>query len=130
MEYSIHDGIGYRQLMILQCIWESEGPLTAGDIVDMLEQKCGQRLSRANVTTLCNGLLKRKFIKLGKKKSHAFTYEPVITEEEYRERELTRFKKTTFGGSSSDLVVALMKTDKMKAEDVDTIQKILKEYEK
>lgn len=130
MEFSIHDGIGYRQLMILQCIWEAGEPITAGDIVDMVERKCGQRLSRANVTTLCNGLLKRNYVRLGTKLGHAFTYEPVITEQEYKDKEIQRFKKTTFGGSSSDLVVALMRTEDVKEEDVDAIRKILKEYEK
>ena len=130
MEYSIHDGIGYRQLMILQCIWEAKEPITAGDIVDMVEQKCGQRLSRANVTTLCNGLIKRNYVRMDAKKSHAFTYVAAITEEEYKQREIRRFKKTTFGGSASDLVVALVQSGEMKQEDVERIREILREYEK
>lgn len=130
MDESIHDVIGFRQLMILQCLWESEEPLSAKEIIAMIEEREGETVTHSTITALCYPLIERQFVRYGKKRGHAFTYEAVITEEEYQQRELNRIKKLTFGGSAPDLVVALMKTDGITEEDYVEIMKIFKAHEK
>ena len=130
MESSIRDGVGYRQQMIMQCIWEADTSLTVAEIIDMLEEKCGQRFATSTITTLCIGLQKKNLLQLGKKRGHAYTYEALIGEEEFRQEEIQRMKKITFGGSMSDMVVSLLPTEKMEQEEIDYLHRILEKYEK
>ena len=64
-EMNLREGIGIRQQMIMQCIWQSENPPTVLEIIDMLEERCGQRLATSTITTLCQGLSKRGYIHQG-----------------------------------------------------------------
>ena len=130
MDESIHDVIGYRQLMILQCLWERNEPLTVKEIIAMIEEREGETVTNATITSLCRPLIDRGFVKSGKKRSRAFTYDAVITEEEYQQREINRMKKLTFGGSASDLVAALVNSDGISEEEYNMIAEIFKAYEK
>jgi len=124
--------IGHRQIMIMQCIWESdpEMPPTVAEIAEGVEKKCGKNLSNANITNLCAKLIKKGYLELDQKRGHSFTYKALLSEEEFKQQEIKRMRKTVFGGSFSSLVTTWAKTDDITEEDIEVIKGILKDYEK
>ena len=53
------DEVGYRQQMIMQCIWEAGGAATVPDIDIRLEKKCGTKLSRSALNTMIQTLIQK-----------------------------------------------------------------------
>ncbi len=124
--------IGQRQIMIMQCIWESdaENPPTAADLVAEVKEKSGKDLTNANITNLCAKLIEKGYLEMGPKKGRSFTYKALLTEEEFMQQEVKRMRKTIFGGSFSRLITTWAGTNDVTAEDIEVIKGILKEHEK
>ncbi len=120
--------IGYRQQMIMQCIWEAGEAQTVNEIIDRLEDKCGQRFAASTINTLILGLLKKGYLRQGEKRGHAYLYEAAISEERFRQEEIRRFRRISFGGSASGMVTALLKDEELNEEDISEIRRILEKY--
>lgn len=101
--------IGYRQQMIMQCFWDAGDAITIQEIIDRLELKCGQRFSKPSINTLVLMLVDRGFLIQAGKIHQAFTFRALISEEEFRLREMRRFKAFTFGNSSCALLDTIIK---------------------
>ena len=127
---NLREGIGIRQQMIMQCIWQSENPPTVLEIIDMLEERCGQRLATSTITTLCQGLTKRGYVRQGAKRGHAYTYEALIEEEEFFQGEIRRMRKVMFRGSVLEMVGAMLREEGIGEEDMREIRRILLKYGK
>ncbi len=127
---NLREGIGIRQQMIMQCIWQSENPPTVLEIIDMLEERCGQRLATSTITTLCQGLSKRGYIHQGPKRGHAYTYEALIEKEDFFQGEIRRMRKVMFQGSVLEMVGAMLREEGIGEEDMRVIQGILLKYGK
>lgn len=118
--------IGHRQQLIMQCIWEAGGVATVPEIIERLERKCGKLLSRQAMNTFMMILMEKGFLEQGKKIGKAFTYHALISEEEYRKREVERFARLTFGGSPSALFATMLQTPVSK-EEMEKIRELLDE---
>ena len=124
--------IGQRQIMIMQCIWESDPEIfpTVAEIADGIERKCGKSLSSATITNLCAKLIQKGYLEMGPKRGHSFTYKALLTEDEFQQQEIKRMSRTVFGGSFSRLVTTWARTDDISKEDIEIIKGILKDHEK
>ena len=132
MEEVMLKSIGQRQIMIMQCVWESDPvtPPTVAEIADGIERKCGKSLSSATITNLCAKLIQKGYLEMGPKRSHSFTYKALMTEDEFQQQEIKRMSRTVFGGSFSRLVTTWARTDDISKEDIEIIKGILKDHEK
>lgn len=119
--------IGERQQMIMQCVWDAGDRVTIQDIIDRMEVKCGIRFSKSSINTLVLMLVKRGFLTQDQKIHQAYTFRPLISEDEFRLREIKRFGKFTFGGSPSILLETLMKTD-VSEEEYQKMKEIFDSY--
>ena len=108
--------IGYRQLCIMQCIWEKGDHITIAELADRLEEKCGQRFSTASINSLVLKLVDKGFLEQSGKIHQAFTFRAVIMEEEYQQQEIRRMEERTFRGRPSVLLTALLKESISKEE--------------
>ena len=132
MEEVMLKSIGQRQIMIMQCVWESDPETfpTVAEIAEGIERKCGKSLSSATITNLCAKLIQKGYLEMGPKRGHSFTYKALLTEDEFQQQEIKRMKKTVFGGSFSRLVTTWARTDDISKEDIEIIKGILKDHEK
>lgn len=108
--------IGYRQLCIMQCIWEKGERITILELIDRLEEKCGQRFSAGSINSLVLKLVDKGFLEQSGKIHQAFTFQAAITEEEFQQQEIRRMEERTFRGKPSVLLTALLKQDISKEE--------------
>lgn len=116
--------IGHRQQLIMQCVWDAGGVATVPEIIERLENKCGKRLTRQAMNTFVLILVDKGFLGQGKKIGKAYTYHALISEEEYRVREVERFANLTFGGSPSALFATMLQTSVSK-EEMNKIRELL-----
>jgi predicted transcriptional regulator len=119
--------IGERQQMIMQCVWDAADRVTIQDIIDRMEVKCGVRFSKSSINTLVLMLVDRGFLVQDRKIHQAYTFRAVISEEEFRLREIKRFGKFTFGDSPSVMLETLMKTD-VSEDEYNKMKEILDNY--
>ncbi len=105
------DSLGYRQQYVMQCVWEAGEPVTIQMLIDMLENKCGQRFSTGFVNSMVVKLVDKGYLAPAGKIRQSFRFEATVTEEEFELQEIERTKNFTFRGKPSKLLSALLKTD-------------------
>ncbi len=120
------EDLGYRQQLIMQCVWEAEESVTVPEIIDRLEEKCGKRFSASAINTMVLSLIDKGFLQQGPKIHQAFTYSAVISKEEFQLREAKRFRKLTYDNSPSVMLAALLKTD-ISEEELEIMREMLRE---
>lgn len=118
------ESIGYRQQMIMQCMWDAGQPITVGEIIRRLHEMCGQQFAGPTINTQVQILMKRGLVLQGAKIHQSFTYSPTITREEFQVREMKRMSKQTFNGSASAVVAAMLQGG-ISEEELQEIRKML-----
>ncbi|MBQ8813555.1 MAG: BlaI/MecI/CopY family transcriptional regulator [Lachnospiraceae bacterium] len=103
------ESIGHRQQMIMQCMWDAGQPITVGEIIRRLDEMCGQKFAGPTINTQVQILVNRGLVEQGAKIHQSFTYSPLITREEFQEREIRRFCNLTYNGSPSAVVAAMLR---------------------
>lgn len=121
--------IGHRQQLVLKCVWSLGGKATVPQIVDLMEEKYGTRLTGQGMNTSVMLLVQKGLLKKGRKIHQAFIYEATISEEAFRIRELERIQKLTFDGSSKAMMASFLNT-KLAKEELEEIREMLEEKEK
>lgn len=110
---------------ILDVLWRGS-PKNAREIiaaVSTVESWSGQ-----TIKTLINRLVKKKYIGFHQEKNH-YLYFPLITEQDYQLVQSQSFIQRIFGGRISPLVTHFVKQQKLSADDVKDLKKILQELD-
>lgn len=120
--------ISDAEKLIMQIIWETEGPVTTYEILARLpEDKTSWK--KTTVLTFLSRLVEKGFIKstrIGK----ANQYEACISEQEYRKYETKEFVKDIHNGSVLGLISTLCKSGDLTKEDIESVIKTIMEEEK
>ena len=122
------DEIGTRQQMILQCIWDAGGETTVPDIINRLEARYQTHLTGQAVNTFMILLEQKGLVRKEGKVGRSYLYRTLISEKEFRKRELVRVRELTFGNSSSALVAAMLETD-ISDEEMEKIRRMIERYD-
>ncbi|MCI8824780.1 MAG: BlaI/MecI/CopY family transcriptional regulator [Lachnospiraceae bacterium] len=93
------------ELEIMMIIWSYRDTVTRSEVEEKLIKK-GRRLDETSILTYLSRLQKRGFLKVEKKGKKNF-YTPLITEEEYMQKESKRILKQMFHSSLKNFVCAL-----------------------
>lgn len=111
------------ELTTMKCIWDSDKPITAHEIIRQLKKNYGLVYKESTVYT---------FIKKLKDKGFASSYRngvtfyfPIREEEEYRSILLNRAREFWFKGSTTAMVGELLRLKRPTPEERDTLMKIL-----
>lgn len=107
---------------IMHIIWQLER-CTVSDILDIIERtdKERGRPPHSSISTIVRILEDKNFLS---HKAYGKTYEyfPIVSKEDYSKKTLTKFISDYFEGSASNLVSALVKDEKL---DADELKKLL-----
>lgn len=112
------------ELKIMQVLWDS-GPSTVSDV----QPKLKGELAYTTVQTMLNVLLRKKKVKrtqIGR----AFQYRPVVSRERAFGGALSDMVKRMFGGSSEALLMAMVDTRQITAEELERVAKKLAAMER
>ena len=119
------EAIGDRMLLIMQCLWEAGRDETVAEITEQLNKKCGMNLSRSGIYSMLRMLVEKGYLEeLPKKPREQFYFRTLISEEEYRMREIKRLNSSAFRGSASALFATFIKSG-ISQEELNEIKEIL-----
>ncbi len=107
---------------IMHIIWQL-GRCTVSDVLDVIEKTDTERgrPPHSSISTIVRILEEKKFLD---HKAYGKTYEyfPIVAKDDYSTKTLSKFITDYFEGSASNLVSALVKDEKL---DADELKKLL-----
>lgn len=109
---------------IMKVVWDNEPPITTNMIMEQLGNK--KEWKAQTVLTLMVRLVERGFLRT-EKKGKERTYYPLIKKEDYLKFETSNFIERFHGNSFSSLITALYDGKKIKDDDLDELEKWLKD---
>jgi BlaI family penicillinase repressor len=100
------------ELEIMQVLWQS-GPCTVAEV----QPKLKAELAYTTVQTMLNVLLRKKKVKRVQE-GRAYRYRPVVSRERASSSALSDLVQRMFGGSSEALLMAMVDTRQISAEEL------------
>lgn len=109
------------ELGIMQVLWEADGAVPRAYIQKQLSH-IGWKTNTFN--TYLSRLQEKKFI-TSEVRGQAYYYLPMITLEQYQEKESRSMLSRLFGGSLKNFVLSVSNTDAVSDQDFDELQDLL-----
>ncbi|WP_334073943.1 MULTISPECIES: BlaI/MecI/CopY family transcriptional regulator [Paenibacillus] len=109
---------------IMKVVWANEPPITTGMVMEQLGKERAWKAQ--TIITLMKRLVERGFLR-SEKKSKERGYFSLISKEEYLKFETGDFIQRFHGNSFSSLIAALHGSQRFKEDDLDELEKWLKE---
>ena len=116
--------LGYKQQLIMQCIWDMGGEAVNQDLIDRLRTKYGISMTRQAMNVSIQVLIDKGYLRVVDRVGNAHVFKALIDREEFQISELNRFMKLTFGNSGKMLFSAFMKSD-ITREELDEIREMI-----
>jgi BlaI family penicillinase repressor len=110
---------------VMKVLW-SKSPKTANEIVKVLSKKTSWK--RETIRTLINRLVQKKAVGF-EKKGRQYHYFPKVTEAECIREETKSFLKRVHGGSIEPMLASFVEEEKLSAEKIAKLRRILDEAE-
>lgn len=115
--------------MIMKCIWKLGGNASVADLLNSLREQYGKTYARTTISVFMSYLRDKGYVTY-EKRSHAYVYNPVVSEEEYQREVLLRYQETTFGGSVTELVSVLLNSQPITAKDCSQLIRLINKKKK
>src|ERR1700729_4240254 len=112
MPTKINQTLTPLELEIMQVLWEL-GPCTVAEV----QPKLKAELAYTTVQTMLNVLLRKKKVKRVQE-GRAYRYRPVVSRERASSSALSDLVQRMFGGSSEALLIAMVDTRQISAEEL------------
>ncbi|KAA5538915.1 BlaI/MecI/CopY family transcriptional regulator [Roseiconus nitratireducens] len=110
---------------VMDIIWDRDY-VTVQDVVDSLSRS----LAYTTVLTTMRILEEKQIVTRGDKIGRAYTYTARVSRQQVREGMLKALTDQLFGGSARSLVLSLINSDAVSAEDIEAVRKAASDLEK
>ena len=111
------------ELRLMQILWD-QGRASVGEVVEALP---GRRAPAYNTVLTLLRILEQKGYARHEKHGRAFIYYPVIDRNQARRSAIRRLVSQLFDDSPALLVVNILEHDKVKAQELTRLRKLLEE---
>ncbi|WP_298867907.1 BlaI/MecI/CopY family transcriptional regulator [uncultured Gimesia sp.] len=111
------------ELEILKVLWD-DSPLPVREVRARLEAQAGRVLAHTSVITMLNIMYRKGFLKR-KKEGKSFLFAPKLKKEAVTGGIMGDLLSRVFDGSSSDLVLNLLETADLDAEELVELRKLI-----
>ncbi|WDQ15566.1 BlaI/MecI/CopY family transcriptional regulator [Rhodopirellula sp. P2] len=102
---------------VMGVVWDKEC-VTVNDVVEAIQRD----LAYTTVLTTMKILEDKNIVRRGKKIGRAFTYTAKVSRDEVREGMLKSLAEQLFGGSTRSLVLSLLQSDAVSADDLQAVK--------
>ena len=123
MMADLAEKVSDAELRVLEVLWQSDVPLPVTAIRTKLEAEQGWGAS--TVKTLLRRLCEKGVV--AAEKQEVFYYRPLLSREAYRRRSTQSLLDRVFRGSARDLIASLVEADRLSADDLSELRKMLHE---
>lgn len=111
------------ELEILKILWD-DSPLPVREVRSRLETKSGRVLAHSSVITMLNIMHRKGFLKR-KKEGKSFLFSPKLKKKTVTGGIMGDMLSRVFDGSTSDLVLNLLETTDLDAEELAELRKLI-----
>lgn len=113
---------------IMKCIWDLDKDVTVADLLKSLKEKYEKDYARTTISVFMSYLRDKGYVTY-EKKSHAFIYRPLVSEEEYQKDLMRRYIEKNFDNSLVSFVEAVFKNEKPDLETCSALRNLIDCYE-
>ncbi len=114
--------LGDGELEVMQAIWDAGKPVTAGSIIDRVQETRTWGLS--TLMTVLSRLIEKGYLVVDKSTRNNI-YSAVISEEEYKTKESRSFFKKLHNNSLSSFVACLYDGEKLSENDIEELKRFI-----
>lgn len=114
------------EMRILNAVWQL-GAATVDEVVNSFPE--GQRPNYKTTQAFLRIMENKGFVR-HTARGRVFVFEPIVKKEEVDQRSVEVLLAQNFGGSATGLFVNLLETDAVPAEDIATLEKMIRDYKK
>lgn len=126
IEESERKQLGYKQQLIMQCIWDMGGEAVNQDLIERVKRKYGLSMTRQAMNVSIQVLIEKGYLTVAGKAGNAYVLKALIDRETFQISEMKRFMKLTFGDSAKLMFSAFMKSD-VTREELNEIKEMITE---
>ena len=119
---NLSEKISDSELEVMRVLWEAGDALPVTEIRQALQERKGWEAT--TVKTLIQRLLGKGAVSQEKRK--VFYYSPLVSEQEYNDWAANDLIRRLFRGSAKELVVTLVKSEGLSAQDIDELRALFK----
>lgn len=114
------------EMRILNAVWQL-GSATVDDVVNSFPE--GQRPNYKTTQAFLRIMENKGFVR-HTARGRVSVFEPIVKKEEVDQRSVEALLAQNFGGSATGLFVNLLESDAVQAEDIATLEKMIRDYKK
>lgn len=114
---------------IMKCIWDLERDVTVADLLKSLKDKYEKDYARTTISVFMSYLRDKGYVTY-EKKSHAFIYRPLVSEEEYQKDLMRRYIEKNFDSSLTAFVKTVLKNEKPDSQTCAELKSMIDQYER
>ncbi|MBE6881948.1 MAG: BlaI/MecI/CopY family transcriptional regulator [Ruminococcaceae bacterium] len=114
--------LGDGELEVMQAIWDAKKPVTAGSILEKVQQKRTWGLS--TLMTVLARLIEKGYLTVDKS-GGSNIYSAVVAEKDYKNKEGRSFLEKVYGNSLSAFVSALYDGGSIKNEELEELKRFI-----
>ena len=111
------------ELEILKVLWD-ESPLPVREVRARLETQTQRPLAHSTVITMLNIMFEKKFLKR-KKSGNSFLFSPKVKKDRVTGGMMSDLVSRAFGGSPSAMVLNLLESTDLAADELAEIRKLI-----
>ncbi len=111
------------ELEILKVLWD-ESPLPVRDVRGRLEEQAARTLTHSSVITMLNIMVRKGYLRR-KKDGKAFLFSPKVEKQNVTGGMVGDLLSRAFDGSSADLVLNLIETADLDAEELGELRRLI-----
>lgn len=119
--------ISQAEMKVMEKIWERKELLTISDIVAALKED-GEEWSHQAVASFLKRLEDKGYLS-STRKSYKRSYFPMISREDYNQREAENFINQKFGGSLKNFLTAFSGNRSLSEDKINDLKEWLKEFD-
>lgn len=112
---------------IMKCLWSLNKDATVADLLSSLEETFDKSYARTTISVFMSYLRDKGYVAY-EKRSHAFVYHPLISEESYQKEMLKRHLERYFNNSLPAFVEAILVNLEPDEKTSDEILRIMTDY--
>lgn len=114
--------LGDGEFEVMQAIWDAGEPVTAGDILEKVQEKRTWGLS--TLMTVLARLIEKGYLSCDKS-TRSNIYSAVIEEKDYKKREGRSFLERMYGNSLSFFVASLYDGGEIDRDELDELKRFI-----
>lgn len=114
--------------MIMKCIWEMGDHVAVSDLLLRLKERYNKEYARTTISVFMSYLRDKGYVAY-EKRSHAFIYRPLVTEEQYQAQMMKRYQQNSFSGSAIDAVRMFLMSQNLTQADCNALRALVDELQ-